>query len=103
MKREVSATELVAARFQRIRELAPTLNCYITVIDEEDVSRRAAELDRALANGVSLGPLHGVPISVKDSLSTAGVRTTAGADVFADNVPRRTRRSCVDSARREPC
>jgi aspartyl-tRNA(Asn)/glutamyl-tRNA(Gln) amidotransferase subunit A len=85
--REVSVTELVSARIRRIEELAPTLNCYITVLDEEDVLRRAAELDRQLDDGEKPGILHGVPVSVKDSLSTAGVLTTAGADLFADNVP----------------
>lgn len=85
--REVSVTELVSARSRRIEALAPTLNCYITVLDEEDVLRRAAELDRLLDDGVRPGALHGVPVSVKDSLSTGGVRTTAGADIFAEHVP----------------
>jgi len=75
--RELSALELVEAQLARIERLDPRLGCYVTVLGER-ARRRARELDR----GGSAGPLHGIPVSVKDNLDVSGVPTTAGSPVL---------------------
>jgi aspartyl-tRNA(Asn)/glutamyl-tRNA(Gln) amidotransferase subunit A len=85
--RELSPVELVAALRQRAAELNPELNALITPFP--DAERRAEAAEAEVARGGSLGPLHGVPFTIKDSLDTAGVRTTRGSRLFADHVPAR--------------
>src|SRR5688572_1903819 len=85
-RREVSPVEVVHAVLGRIERLNPKLNCYITVLADE-ARRRAEGLEGALAAGKYLGPLHGIPVSLKDNIATAGVRTTAGSPILADWVP----------------
>jgi aspartyl-tRNA(Asn)/glutamyl-tRNA(Gln) amidotransferase subunit A len=84
--RTLTAAELVEDRLRAIETLGGRINCYITV-DAERAVQQASALDRLLASGTDLGVLHGIPLTVKDSLSTAGLRTTAGADIFRDYVP----------------
>jgi aspartyl-tRNA(Asn)/glutamyl-tRNA(Gln) amidotransferase subunit A len=84
--RKVSPVEVTELFLRRIEALNPRLNAYLTVCaDEALASARAAE--RAVMRGEPLGPLHGVPISVKDLYFTKGIRTTAGSLVFKDFVP----------------
>jgi Asp-tRNA(Asn)/Glu-tRNA(Gln) amidotransferase A subunit family amidase len=84
--RAVSPVELVELYLRRIERLNPTLNAYLTVCaDEALTSAKAAE--QAVRQGSDLGPLHGVPIAIKDLELTKGVRTTAGSLVFVDKVP----------------
>jgi aspartyl-tRNA(Asn)/glutamyl-tRNA(Gln) amidotransferase subunit A len=78
--------EVVEAVLRRIDALQPTVNAFITVTaDEARASARQAEAQ--VMAGAPLGPLHGVPFSVKDLLFTAGTRTTMGSVLFADHVP----------------
>ncbi len=82
----VSPVEVVRAHLERITALDGTLRAYLTVCDEAAlVAARAAE--SALVAGRSMGPLHGVPIALKDLYDTAGVRTTGGSTILADRVP----------------
>ncbi len=85
-RREVSATELTEAALARIAERNPLINAYITVTAEaaRDAARRA---DGELRAGVDRGPLHGIPVGVKDLFDVAGVPTTAGSPLFQDRVP----------------
>ena len=84
--REISSAELTEFFFQRIDELNPQLNAYLALCpDQAMADARAA--DEAVRNGDPLGPLHGVPISVKDLELTKGVTTTMGSAVFRDRVP----------------
>jgi aspartyl-tRNA(Asn)/glutamyl-tRNA(Gln) amidotransferase subunit A len=85
-RREVSATQLAEQALARIRTLDPLLNAFITVMADQALAA-AAQADREIADGAYRGPLHGVPLSVKDLFWTAGVRTTAGSRVLADFVP----------------
>jgi amidase len=87
-RREVSSRELVDHLLARIGRLNPRINAVVTLL-AESARERAAEADRALDKGVLWGPLHGVPITIKDSFATAGVRTTAGAPFLAQHVPAR--------------
>jgi aspartyl-tRNA(Asn)/glutamyl-tRNA(Gln) amidotransferase subunit A len=86
-RRKVSPVEIVDAVLARIGRLNPQINAYVTVTaDEAREAARAAE--RALGRRrAALGPLHGVPFSVKDVVVTKGVRTTFGTRLFADHVP----------------
>jgi aspartyl-tRNA(Asn)/glutamyl-tRNA(Gln) amidotransferase subunit A len=80
--RKVSPTELVTACLDRIRTYNPKLNAFITVTGEAALARA-----KALEGATTRGPLHGVPIALKDNIDTAGVRTTAASSVFDDRVP----------------
>ena len=84
--KQVSPVAVVDAVLQRIEALQPKVNAFITVTADEarDAARRA---EAAVMAGEPLGPLHGVPFSVKDLLFTRGVRTTMGSRIFADQVP----------------
>ena len=84
--REISARELLAACLDRIDAVNPTLNAVVTLVPEmaEDW---ADEADERTAAGDELGVLHGLPIAHKDLESTAGIRTTLGSPIFADNIP----------------
>ena len=84
--RELSARELLDAHLDRIRRVNPALNAIVTLA-EEAAARQAADADEAAARGVFAGPLHGLPIAVKDLADTAGIRTTYGSPLFADHVP----------------
>ncbi len=87
-RRRLSCVELVRASLDRIERLERRLNAFITVTGEEALAR-ARELDRELGRGRRRGPLHGIPIALKDLFDTAGVRTTAASAHFADRVPER--------------
>jgi aspartyl-tRNA(Asn)/glutamyl-tRNA(Gln) amidotransferase subunit A len=85
-RKQVSPVEVVEAVLQRIEALQPRVNAFITVTVQEarEAARRA---EAAVMAGEPLGPLHGVPFSVKDLLFTRGARTTMGSLIFADQVP----------------
>ena len=85
-KRQVSATEIVQAMLARIQALDGQMHAYITVMADEALSA-ARRLDAELAAGQDRGPLHGIPVAVKDLYDTAGTRTTSGSKIFADRVP----------------
>ena len=84
--KEISPVAVVEAVLQRIEALQPTVNAFVTVTADEarEAARRA---EAAVMAGERLGPLHGVPFSVKDLLFTKGARTTMGSLIFADQVP----------------
>jgi aspartyl-tRNA(Asn)/glutamyl-tRNA(Gln) amidotransferase subunit A len=85
-KKEVSPVELTQACLARIEKLNPHLNAFITVTGTEalDAARKA---EAEIARGEWKGPLHGIPLAVKDLIETAGVKTTAASAVLQDNVP----------------
>src|SRR5438270_10196151 len=85
-QKKVSPVELTRACLARIESLDPTLNAFITVTAESALdAARSAEAQ--IARGGWKGPLHGIPIAVKDLLDTPGVRTTAASALFKDRVP----------------
>src|SRR6266700_2044244 len=81
----VSATEVLEAHLAQIATRNPALNAIVTM-DAERAYERAREADAALARGEIWGPLHGVPFTLKDAHSTAGMRTTTGFPPL-DHVP----------------
>ena len=86
-RRKVSPVEVVDAVLARIDKLNPRLNAYV-VVCADDARKQARAAERAvMRKGAKLGPLHGVPFSVKDLVITKGVRTTFGTPLHRDNVP----------------
>lgn len=81
----LTSVEVVQAHLDRIAALDPKLNAIVTVNPEALAQARAA--DEALAAGVEVGPLHGVPFTVKDSIDTAGVLTQRGSPIFRGRLP----------------
>jgi aspartyl-tRNA(Asn)/glutamyl-tRNA(Gln) amidotransferase subunit A len=85
-RQDVSPVELVRECLDAIERLNPTLNAFITVTAESALAEaRLAESE--IRSGHWRGPLHGIPIGLKDLIDTAGVRTTAASAVFRDRVP----------------
>jgi aspartyl-tRNA(Asn)/glutamyl-tRNA(Gln) amidotransferase subunit A len=85
-RREISPVELVRECLEKIDRLNPTLNAFITVTAESALAE-AQEAEREIQSGNWRGPLHGIPIGLKDIIDTAGVKTTAASAVFRDRVP----------------
>ena len=86
-RRKLSPVEVIGAVLDRIAKIDPKLNAFVTLTAEK-ARREAKAAERALTRkGATLGPLHGVPFSVKDLVTTKGVRTTFGTPLFGDNVP----------------
>lgn len=84
--RQLSPVEIVRGTLARIERAQPVLNAFITVCAEEAVAA-SRHAESAVVRGDSLGPLHGIPFSVKDLVNTQGVRTTYGSKIFENHVP----------------
>ena len=84
--REVSPVDLTEAALARAEGLQPKLNSWITLLPERALDQ-ARRLESEIAEGNYRGPLHGIPIGIKDNIATAGIRTTVGSLVLSDNVP----------------
>jgi aspartyl-tRNA(Asn)/glutamyl-tRNA(Gln) amidotransferase subunit A len=84
--RDLSPVELTSAYLERIEAIDPRVNSYITVTADRALEQARA-LEAELARGRNRGPLHGIPIGLKDNIDTAGVLTTAASAVYADRVP----------------
>ena len=83
---QLSSRELLEHYLARVARLNAPLNAVVT-LDLERARARADAADAARARGESWGPLHGLPVTIKDTFETAGVRTTAGAPQYAEHVP----------------
>ena len=83
--RELSSVEVTRAHLERITAVNPAINAIVTLV--ERALDDAKDADAALMRGDIRGPLHGVPITIKDCFDTAGVRTTRGSKLFADHTP----------------
>lgn len=85
-RKQISPVELTTSCLARIEQLNPTINAFITVMHDsalEEARKAEAEINA----GNWRGPLHGIPIGLKDLIDTAGVKTTCGSALFADRVP----------------
>jgi len=85
-RRDVSPVELTEACLARIERHERAINAFITVTREQALAA-AREIEVELRRGRPRGPLHGIPIALKDNIDTAGVLTTAASGVFKDRVP----------------
>ncbi len=83
---EVSAREVLEAHLERIEAVNPRINAVVTLAADR-ARAEASRADEQTAAGTTLPPLHGLPVAVKDTADTEGIRTTYGSPLFADNVP----------------
>src|SRR6185503_155746 len=85
-RKEISPVDLTTSCLARIEQLNPTLNAFITVMHDSALGQ-AREAENEIHGGKWRGPLHGIPIGLKDLIDTAGVKTTCGSALFKDRVP----------------
>src|SRR3954453_2763110 len=85
---EVSSRELLELYLDRVDRLNPAINAVVT-LDAERARAAADDADDALARGDAVGPLHGLPVTIKDAIETEGIRSTGGAVELTDHVPAR--------------
>jgi aspartyl-tRNA(Asn)/glutamyl-tRNA(Gln) amidotransferase subunit A len=85
--REISPVELTQQCLERIEQLNPELNAFITVTADSAMAE-VRKAEQEIAGGRWRGPLHGIPVGLKDLFDTAGVKTTAASALFADRVPK---------------
>src|SRR5437899_266759 len=83
--RAISPVEVVEAHLRRIERINSSINAIVTIAD--DVMDRARSCEAELISGKDIGPLHGLPVTIKDTIDTARLRTTSGSRILADNVP----------------
>ncbi len=84
--RQLSAVELLQAHLDQIERVNPKVNAVCTLV-AESAMRAAQEADAKQSRGEPLGPLHGLPVGIKDLTDTQGIRTTQGSPIYADHVP----------------
>jgi aspartyl-tRNA(Asn)/glutamyl-tRNA(Gln) amidotransferase subunit A len=85
-QKELSPIDVTKSCLEKIEELNPTLNAFITVTADEAL-KQAADAEKEIRSGQWKGPLHGIPIALKDLVDTAGIKTTAGSAVFQNRIP----------------
>ncbi len=84
----ITSEELVTAHLEQIERVNPSVNAIITLVADLAVDKARAA-DKVRISGERLGPLHGLPIAIKDLQDTAGIRTTHGSPIHVDNIPDR--------------
>ena len=82
-RKQISPVELTTSCLARVEQLNPTINAFITVMHDIALAQ-AREAEAEIRAGKWRGPLHGIPIGLKDLIDTAGVKTTCGSDLFKD-------------------
>lgn len=87
-RRELSSREVVQAFLERIDALNPRFNAIVSLVEPGKALAAADAADAAVARGDTLGPLHGLPLAIKDTVPVRGLRSTFGSPLFARNVPR---------------
>src|SRR6201999_4516042 len=83
--KKLSSREVMQAHLKQIARVNAKVNAMVTMVPEDQLMAQAAAADEALANGKWLGPLHGLPVVVKDLHETQGIRTTYGSPLHKDN------------------
>ncbi len=86
-KKDLSSREVMQAHMKQIKRVNPRVNAMVTLVPEDELMAQAAAADEALAKGTWLGPLHGLPVGVKDLNETKGIRTTFGSPLHKDYIP----------------
>jgi amidase len=85
--KKLSAREVMQAHLNQINQVNGKVNAIVTLVPEDQLMTQAAAADEALAHGKWLGPLHGLPVAVKDLHETNGIRTTYGSPLHKNDVP----------------
>jgi amidase len=86
-EKRLSAREVMKAHLRQIERMNPKVNAIVTLVDEDQLMAQARAADEIIAKGKSLGPLHGLPVAVKDLTETMGIRTTYGSPLYREFVP----------------
>src|ERR1700686_2574246 len=86
-EKRLSASEVMQAHLRQIERVNPKVNAIVTLVDEDQLMAQARAADEIIAKGKSVGPLHGLPVGVKDLTETKGIRTTYGSPLYRDHVP----------------
>ena len=85
--KKISSREVMQAHLKQIARVNPKVNAVVTLVPEDQLMAQALAADEAAAKGNWLGPLHGMPVGVKDLHATKGIRTTHGSPLYANDVP----------------
>ena len=85
--KKISSREVIQAHLKQISRVNNKVNALITLVPEDQLMAQALAADESLVKGNSVGPLHGLPIAVKDLTETKGIRTTYGSPLWKDNIP----------------
>lgn len=86
LNKEISSREIVEAYFERIEKVEPEINAFITLCKEEAL-KQADSIDEKIRNGEKVGILAGIPIGLKDNISTKGIRTTCASKMLENYIP----------------
>jgi amidase len=86
-QKKLSSREVMQAHLKQIARVNSKVNAIVTLVPEDQLMAQALAADEATARGISKGPLHGVPVGVKDLHSTKGIRTTFGSPLHKDDIP----------------
>src|SRR5712692_4723165 len=86
-QKKLSAREVMQAHLKQIERVNPKVNAIVTLVPEEQLMAQALAADEATAKGNIKGPLHGLPVGVKDLHPTKGIRSTFGSPLHKDNIP----------------
>src|SRR6202158_3506925 len=86
-EKKMSASEVMQAHLRQIELVNPKVNAIVTLVQEDKLMAQARVADDFTAKGKSLGPLHGLPVAVKDLTETMGIRTTYGSPLYRDHIP----------------
>ena len=86
-KKKLSSREIIEAHLKQIKKVNPQVNAIVTLAPEDQLIAQAVQADEALAKGNWLGPLHGLPVAVKDLHETSGMRTTFGSPLHKNFIP----------------
>jgi amidase len=84
--RQISAVEIMTAHLDQIERVNPKVNAICTLVAEQAL-QAAEQADLRQARGEAIGPLHGLPVGIKDLVDTQGIRTTYGSPIYANHVP----------------
>ncbi len=85
--KKLSAREVMQAHLKQIQRVNAKVNAIVTLVPEDQLMAQALAADEATAKGNTKGPLHGLPVGVKDLHATNGIRTTFGSPLYAENIP----------------
>ncbi len=86
-EKKLSAREVMEVHLRQIARVNPKVNAIVTLVDQDRLMAQARTADDLIAKGQLLGPLHGLPVAVKDLTETKGIRTTYGSPLYRDFVP----------------
>jgi amidase len=86
-QKKLSAREIMEAHLRQIERVNPKVNSFVTMVDGDQLLEQARAADERLMKNDTVGPLHGLPVAVKDLHDTKGIRTTYGSPIFKDHIP----------------